>query len=312
MALDHYVSQVHLRRFYSPVLGERMYAMRKRDGKRFTPNSESVCRIEDGSTNSYLAEDRAIEEFLKGIEPKYNTAVDRIIAGEINHEEVYIISGFVAYVMTCSPTAMRLQSSPLKSLLEVTARALDARGAFPPPPASLGGESFTDLIDAQKVVFRVDPKYPQAIGISNVQALTARFGNSYWEILHNRFDDSPFFTSDNPAAIERTQDVRILNRVVPLTPTLAVRIRPDIGLDANRLDTSFQYFRFRYRKPSRGEISAINRLIAQAAEDLVFFRDDSPWVAPFIAKYSKNRVQALVDLIPTKNGTLQIARQRIV
>jgi hypothetical protein len=29
MALDQYVSQVHLKRFYPPVLGNRMYAMRK-------------------------------------------------------------------------------------------------------------------------------------------------------------------------------------------------------------------------------------------------------------------------------------------
>ena len=48
--LDHYVSQVHLKNFYSPVLGSRMYATRKRDLKSFTPNSQSVCRIEDGST----------------------------------------------------------------------------------------------------------------------------------------------------------------------------------------------------------------------------------------------------------------------
>jgi hypothetical protein len=54
MALDHYVSQVHLRSFYSPALGERLYAIRKSNGKAFTPNSESVCRIDDGSTNAYL------------------------------------------------------------------------------------------------------------------------------------------------------------------------------------------------------------------------------------------------------------------
>jgi hypothetical protein len=52
MPLDHYVSQVHLRKFYSPVLGDRMYAIRKSNLKAFTPNSQSVCRIEDGSTNA--------------------------------------------------------------------------------------------------------------------------------------------------------------------------------------------------------------------------------------------------------------------
>jgi hypothetical protein len=61
MPLDHYVSQVHLKNFYSPALGSRMYAMRKHDLKSFTPNSQSVCRIEDGSTNAFLKNDRMIE-----------------------------------------------------------------------------------------------------------------------------------------------------------------------------------------------------------------------------------------------------------
>ena len=33
--LDHYVPQVHIRRFYPPGLGERLYAIRKSDLKRF-------------------------------------------------------------------------------------------------------------------------------------------------------------------------------------------------------------------------------------------------------------------------------------
>jgi hypothetical protein len=76
--LDHHVSQVHLRRFYSPKLGRRMFAVRKSDLARFTPNAQSVCRIEDGSTNPYLHEQRVIEEFLKGAEPKYESAPDGI------------------------------------------------------------------------------------------------------------------------------------------------------------------------------------------------------------------------------------------
>jgi hypothetical protein len=69
MPLDHYVSQVHLKNFYSPALGDLMNAMRKPDLKAFPCRAQDVCRIEDGSTNAYLRSDRAIEEFLKNIEP---------------------------------------------------------------------------------------------------------------------------------------------------------------------------------------------------------------------------------------------------
>ena len=61
MPLDHYVSQVHLKNFNSPALD---------DLKRFRTKSQDVCRIEDGSTNAYLKENRAIEEFLKDVEPR--------------------------------------------------------------------------------------------------------------------------------------------------------------------------------------------------------------------------------------------------
>ena len=125
MALDHYVSQVHLKNFYSPELENLMYAIRKHDLVKFTPNSKSICTIEDGSTNAYLIEDRAIEEFLKSVEPRYNWAVDQITSRKINDECVYVVAGFAAYVLTCSPAAMRINSEIPRSAVEATARLLD-------------------------------------------------------------------------------------------------------------------------------------------------------------------------------------------
>src|SRR5712691_5447574 len=121
MPLDHYVSQVHLRKFYSPALGNRLlYAIRKSDLRAFTPDSGAVCGIQDGSTNAYLRENRAIEDFLKTIEPNYNAALDKLSAGEVDRECVYTLAGFVAYVAAGSPAGMRIQSEPLKGIVEVT------------------------------------------------------------------------------------------------------------------------------------------------------------------------------------------------
>ena len=83
MPLDHYVSQVHLKQFYSPALeGKQMFGFRKRDGHVFPCQSKDVCRVQDGSTNEYLLHDRAIEEFLKTIEPKYNSALSELRTGK--------------------------------------------------------------------------------------------------------------------------------------------------------------------------------------------------------------------------------------
>lgn len=312
MPLDHYIPQVHLRKFYSPVLGERMYATRKTDLKVFTPNSKAVCGIHDGSTNAYLREDRAIEEFLKTIEPKYNAALDKLIDTKIDNECIYTIAGFVAFVITCSPAGMRLYSGPLKSMVETSAAILDAQGLFPPPPPALAGTNLTELLRSGAVEVVIDPKFPQAIGISSILKLTVLFGNFQWEILHNDFDDSPFFTSDFPAAIEKTDDPHILNRIVPLAPNLALRIRPDRTLDKDRLDFAFAKFRCYTDHISRQELVKLNRLLVRCAEETVFYRDDSPWVQSFIAKNRHYRIEPRTQELKTPTGRLLVLTQGVV
>jgi hypothetical protein len=312
MALDHYVSQVHLRNFYSPALGGRMYAVRKSDGKTFTPNSESVCRIEDGSTNAYLKDDRLIEEFLKTIEPKYNAAISRLASGTVDPECIYVIAGFAAYIVTCSPAGMRIQAAPIKAMLDSTARALDAARRFPPLPVAFGTATLTKLLESEKLKITVDHKFPQAIGISNILKMTAMFGNFAWDILKNPFEDSLFFTSDFPLAIEESDDPRVLNRVFPLSPTLAVRIRPNVSLRREACDFDFAHFGFRVSELGRPEVLALNRLLVQCAEDLVFYRDDRPWVKPFVAKYARYRIETLTQEFGGPKSALLVSRQRIV
>ncbi len=48
------------------------------------------------------------------------------------------------------------------------------------------------------------------------------FGNCEWEILQNDFQDSPFFTSDYPIAIEKASDPRVLNKIVPLISLILI------------------------------------------------------------------------------------------
>ena len=311
MPLDHYVSQVHLKNFYSPKLGSLMHAIRKSDLKSFTPNAQSVCRIEDGSTNLYLREDRAVEEFLAGIEPKYNAALAKLAADNIDSECIYVIAGFVAYVLACSPAGMRIQSEPLKGAVGETTRILDSKGSFPTPPPELGGESLTELLHSGKVRMEIDPKYPQAIGIASLLSRAITFGNFKWDILINPFDDSPFFTSDFPVAIEKTDDFRILNRIAPLAPNLAIRIRPDLSLDRERTDYSFSGFRHTVRNLSRPEVMSVNRLIVRCAETAVFFRDDYEWVPKFVKKNATFRIEPRTRRIPHGNGTLLWFTQEI-
>jgi hypothetical protein len=289
-----------------------MYAIRKTDLKAFTPRSEDVCRIMDGSTNPYLSEERAIEDFLKTIEPNYNDALDKLIDGKIDRKCIHTIAGFVAYVIACSPASMRIQSGPLKSSVETRATMMEAQWLLLRPPAELSGTSLTKLLRDGSLKVIVDPKFPQALGIELIVKLTATFGNFKWEILHNNFDDNPFFTSDFPAAFEKTDDPRVLNRIVPLAPNLALRMRLDPMLDRDQADFSFSNFGYRKRNVSHKELVMLNRLIVRCAEDSVFYRDDHPWVHPFIAKNRYYRIEPHTHRLATPTGILLVSPQRIV
>jgi hypothetical protein len=311
MPFDHYVSQVHLKNFNSPVLDGKLYAIRKSDLKRFQTKSRDICRIEDGSTNPYLTESRAIEDFLKDVEPRYNASLAKLRANKPDQESIFCIAGFVAYIINCSPAAMRIHSGPLKATLASTATLLDAQGEIPKAPESLGGKSMTELLADGTVKFNVDPKYPQAIGVTSVMNHVSIFGNSPWEILLNEQAHSPFFTSDYPVAIE-TYDLNTpISRIVPLAPDLAIRILPDIRLSRTQPDLTFAKFKARERKLKPREVTDLNRLIVQCAEDLVLFRDDQAWIEGFVAKNRRYHVEPVTHTLNHDGGDAIVATHRI-
>ena len=166
MALDHYVSQVHLRQFYSPLLGEMMYSTKKSDLKLFRCDSRSVCRIDENSTNAYLVNNRVVEEFLRDVEPKYNASIAKIRDGKIDFESILALGGFIAFVTCCTPAAMRIHMAPLQSMVMSETAILERQGLLPPAPAALGGKTATELLADGTARIEIDPKYPQAVCIA--------------------------------------------------------------------------------------------------------------------------------------------------
>lgn len=309
MSLDHYVSQVHLKRFYAPDLGgKKMHAIRKTDGRVFPCGSEDVCRIEDGNTNAFLSEPRMIEEFAKLFEPKYNWACAVFERGEVHTDAVFVFAGFAAFVMCCSPTGMRLGRAPHEAMLPIEAQLADRAGVFDPVPPELGNKSVSELINEGSLVFDIDARFPQAISIRNIIDHVTAFGNFHWEILINRHFDSPFFTSDFPVAVEVSHDPRIVNRVVPLTPHLAIRICPRVELSGKNLELTFERFSFTVLRPSRQEIQALNRTIVRSAETTVFYPKAAPWVAGFVSKHAKFRVEIETKNTAIGTGFLSVSR----
>jgi Protein of unknown function (DUF4238) len=220
MPLDHYVPQVHLRNWYSLDLDELLYACRKSDFKHFPARSEAICRIDDGNTNPYLQEPRAIEEFIKGVEHPYNKTLAKIRDDKIDHDAIYWVAGLIAYLRLCTPAGMRINVRPVEDTVRSFAIAMAKAGRLPPPPASLGGKSAAELLESGTVRPEVDPQYPQAIGIANYKQSLTTIGNGRWEFLLKFHERDPYFTSDYPIAIEpQSGTAPIVNVVYPLPPT---------------------------------------------------------------------------------------------
>lgn len=312
MPLDHYIPQVHLKNFYSQELGNGMYVIRKNDQKQFIQSAKNVCRLEEGNTNHYLKDKRIIEEFLKGVEPKYNKSIDAAIRGEFSDESIYVIAGFISYVMTCSPAAMRIHSRLFRSCCEEAGRLLDHYKELPTPPLEMGGVSFTDLLEKKRIAVKIDEKYPQAVGISTVLSKVKRFGNSHWQLLYNEHAENPFFTSDYPIAIESSSCAKTIKWIVPLTPYLAIKIAPNTVDQNEDLDFSFSQFSCEKKSPSRFEIRRINQLIVRCAESLVFFNKLNEWNPRFVRRNSQYRIEMKASRHPHRNGVFLYHAQEIV
>jgi hypothetical protein len=310
MPLDHFIPQVHLKKFSFSDPPERINAIRKRDMFAFKPRAKDICRIDQGNTNRYLKEPRFIEAFLKSIEPNYTRAVEGLRTDKITPDCIFVIAGFVAYVTACSPTAMRLECTPLSSVLNEVTRFLDAAGRFPPPPLSIGGLSMTDLLEGGMVNIEVDRKFPQAMGIRAIYDLLFLMGNFDWDVMENRFHaESPFFTSDFPIGIVPSAELPTLDKIIPLSPDLAVRLRPNKQSLIRKVRNDFAGFRYRRVHLNHDEVTQINELIARCAETEVYFKKDKHDVSEVIRSNAGFRIETSVKSLRFGKGVVQHSTQ---
>lgn len=315
MVNDHYVSQTHLRGWL-PQGDERLYAIRKSDLGTFRPGTHSVCSATDGNTNDYLDEPRAIEQIVKPFEDGYAAAVERVASvadkfERVHLEAVEILAGWIAYVETSAPAAMRLGKEHLEPALEEMMAFAEAAGDFrdlPPPPPELGVNSLSELLSSGRLRVSVDRKYPQAMAIKGWSDRVRMYSNCGWQFMHNSHADSPFFTSDYPIVMEPAggrQAAHLFHKVVPLSPTLAVRIVPWWAPEAERRGPAFSKFRWQTRDLGRGKVNWINTMIVRAAENIVIYRGPLSWVESFVRKHGMFRTVSRTEAI----GPYRITRR---
>ena len=268
MALDHYIPQVYLKNFYSD--NHRLNCMNKQNLQLFQARTEAVCRIKKHSTNEYLIEPRLIEEFLKNIEPKINRAIKEFENGYIGNESLYVISGLISFISTCSPCAMRLAGESIKRNIEEISKNEDRFGRFKPLEYNGKKHTLTELIEEGSLKINIDEKFPQAIGIKKILETLYRIGNWSWEILMNYTDDL-LITSDYPIGIECNSLNRPIRKIFSLTPRIAIRLLPETEVASHKGRIDLNEFKYHITEIGRSDVSYINKLLIQCAEKYVFF-----------------------------------------
>ncbi len=87
---------------------------------------------------------------------------------------------------------------------------------------------------------------------------------------------------------------------------------PDLTLGRDRSRFSFANVGNCSRTLGHKEVVKLNSLIVRCAEDTVFYRDDLPWVRPFVVKNRHYHIEPRTHRLTFPTGSLMVSTQAVV
>lgn len=305
MALDHYVSQVHLKQFLRQSDKKLLLATRKTDLFEFTPKPKDVCRLEDGSTNEFLTENRAVEDFLKEIEPAYDPCLERIRNGDLDWRSRQVFGGFLAYVQTYTPAAIRMFDPMIRKELENTIHHLEVSGELKPIDCpslpDWHGKSISQLKAEGKVKLDINLKMPQAMATTQLYNIRDSLASSDVTILRPR-GSNRFLTSDFPSIILGHHENKFAQRFLPISPKLGILFHTHTSIEER------DQANHRFVDIGEKGVSEINNEIIRAAENLVFSTHRYRWLLARVKKWKRFRTENVTEQV----GPMIVSQQRTV
>lgn len=305
MTLDHYISQVHLKQFLCPGEKKLLVAIRKSDLKVFTPRPRDICRVEDGSTNAYLTENRKVEDFLGEIEPAYERCLARVAAGDLDWDVRQVFGGFLAYVHAYTPTALRMFDPTIRAQIERAIKALEADGELKSydasKPLDWHGKSLSQQIEEGQVTLEIDPKMPQAMVTTQLLKTRHTLASSDVTVLRAA-GQGRFLTSDFPSVILSHYQGKFAQRFLPISPKIGLVFHTHTATDKSGGPLH------RFVDIGDKKTQAINDEIIKHAGDLVISAYHYTWL--------HDRVKALrrfrVEVVKNTYGLITHLQERVV
>ena len=310
---DHYVAQTYLEAFTNA--GGMLVPYYK--GKSVVVGSpkppKAVCFEIDGDANRYFNNPRILDKYLPQFENPWKQNVAALRGRQFDGMIKFQISGYLAFLRTCTPTAKRLNQEATQAALQPMAQRGLERHFRARPPADKETKGIIEkLIREKQIAFEVDRQFPHAVCISRLHYLAAQFVYGTWLVMINE-SDHPFLTSDNPAvAYYHNRNVTRANIYVPIAPDVALMITPDPDrnkvIDLSVIDDSISPADH-FRAPKTGFIDTLNDLIIRAAEDRILHSSIDRNIEQRVREDADWRMAIVVDNIPSERGTIAITRQ---
>ena len=167
MAKDHYVARTYLRQFSLDGKEGFVNVIRKKNLERLEAIPvDSICYEKNGSDNHYFPDNpRVVEDYLKLYEPRWAKCVQKVSQGIYTDETKSLMAGYLAYLRTCTPTAMRLGSEGYADFVKYIYDKLEEKEYSNPDSKYRNVIKTIRKYGGTKI--EVDKKYPTAIGITN-------------------------------------------------------------------------------------------------------------------------------------------------
>jgi Protein of unknown function (DUF4238) len=313
MPQDHYVAQTYLRAFADPETPGRIHAYRKSDAGYFSPSSTAVCKSLNWDLNSkYLSPQDALGRWLKIFEPHWAGAVTRLLeTHNLLPKDKYLITGYWAYLSTCTPTSQRVATGFQQAELDETYLDRFIAYAEAHPDEYPQAAAYLPLVKEGSLKAEIDRNYPKAVVTTQLLEHQWCLYHQEWNVVWNNTAEL-FLTSDNPSCFDYEYGGPMYPaRYLPLAPRLALwtPIEPDnlpkIGSVALPARRSIG------REATAKFVRDMNRLVLQSAENIVLSSEPRPYISACVEKYKNWRVRSSeVMRIPTAHGHYEVIQTR--
>lgn len=277
MPQDHFVPQTYLKHFGDPAVGGMLHGYSKISGKYFPAWPKDICREPDGDIAAYLSRPKLLGDFRKVFESGWDRTIGNVARRTVTTEDRFIIAGFMAALLTCTPGWRRVVIKVARDLavenLRLAHRMCKAHG---PIPADFPVEELA-MVERGELRIDIDSEWIKASVVSHLSLQFWRIFHSDWRIVINESNE-PFLTSDYPVAVlPHVFQGAAFGRSLPLSPSscLFLAFRPELALPENTSSLLLSAL----EEESRGQmtwavaqsigVGNLNRVQVRSAEDSV-------------------------------------------